>query len=421
MASLVLKASGSIGLRLLTQFSQFAFILLLGKVFTMNELGEYGLITSAILLIGYFLGLDVYQYNTREILNPKNDSTALITKQIKFFFSTYGVFFFLLLPVIFLQPGGINAGIVAFAMLITIFDHFSLESFRLFITLESPILANFLLFFRRGLWALLLILLYFGSIYENISLQFVLAFWLSGGLLTTSITLCYLHVRGYLDVKRVPFDLQWVKVAVRISLPYFISTLFFQATLYLNRYILAFCLGSESVGIFTFFQSISNILHVLTYTGIISQLRPSIIRNYNDENLPEFRKRLWLMASGIVLTSILIIFVFTISIDPVLQFTSKSELMAEKRLLYLLLASSALLSMIYVPSTILYTLRKDNIIFRGNMLGFIVNILLSIPFINAYGLVGAPVALLIALICSLTYFSIKVGKDYKPLLFGPIQ
>ena len=82
MNQIVTQSIMSLIIRLITAFGQLGLIIVLGKALTMTDLGIYGLITSCILISGYIIGFDIYQYNMREILNPNNDITAQITKQI---------------------------------------------------------------------------------------------------------------------------------------------------------------------------------------------------------------------------------------------------------------------------------------------------------------------------------------------------
>ena len=406
----------SLTIRLITTFGQLGLIVVLGKALTMTDLGIYGLITSCILISGYVIGFDIYQYNTREILNPDNNITAQITKQITFQLIIYFVIAITILPLIYFNPWDIDINIYILALLIIIFDHFSLESFRLFITLETPVLANILFFLRKGLWALAIAVIFFTGHNNLIKINSILLFWLISVIITSCVSLWILFHNKHIVFKGNLIDLSWIKNSVQIAFPFFISTLLYQVTLYINRYILVYLIDLSNAGIFTFFQTIANILHLLIYTSIISQLRPKIIRYYNQNELHRFRKYLFVMGIGILLISTFIILLIIITIDPFMNFMGKDELIRGKNVLYILLIGSVIMCITYVPSTILYVMKDDKIILWGNILGFISSIVFGLILVRNFGLIGAPLSMLSTQIICLAFFWHQIIKRHKDLM-----
>ena len=106
-------------------------------------------------MLTYVLGLDFYSFNNREILQENSSESG---KKIKnqFFYSpslpivlpllyVFGLFDFIGEKYIFLF------------YLILIFDHISIELYRLLVVFSKPIQANMNLFLRTGIWILVLI------------------------------------------------------------------------------------------------------------------------------------------------------------------------------------------------------------------------------------------------------------------------
>ena len=82
----------NLGLRGLSMLAKFLLVIYIGKYLSVEELGEYGLFITTITIAIYFLGLDFYTYNTREILaKEKVERLPLIRDQFVFHLIVYTI------------------------------------------------------------------------------------------------------------------------------------------------------------------------------------------------------------------------------------------------------------------------------------------------------------------------------------------
>lgn len=375
--------------------AKFLLIIYIGKYLSVDELGEYGLFVTTITIAIYFLGLDFYTYNTREILaKEKNERLPLIRDQLIFHLLIYVIILPLLLTIFTL--GIIDTAFILYFYLILVFEHLSQELYRLYTTLQKPIFANFLLFMRTGLWVYVVIAVWSLNVEKLMNLKTVWYGWTVGSFLSIIIGIMYLK-KDY-DFKSLTekIDWLWIKNGVKISIPFFIGTLAYKVIEFSDRYMIDYYMTKADVGIYTFFGGIANTIFTITFTLVIMVYYPKLIESYQRNKeyktlaKPFFYKTLLVSLA----TSILII----IFIYPVLNYMGKEEYENSILVLWLLMSATIILNISLVPHNILYAMNRDIIIRDITLIGAIINIILNLILIKDYGLVGAAVSTIIAFI-----------------------
>ena len=92
-------------IRGLTIFSRFILLFCLGKFFSTEDLGTYGIFYTTINLCVLTLGLDFYTFSNREVLYAETkDKLSILRNQLLFYVFTYVVF---LLPMVMIFTYGI--------------------------------------------------------------------------------------------------------------------------------------------------------------------------------------------------------------------------------------------------------------------------------------------------------------------------
>jgi len=211
----MLKTSiANLALRGLTLVSKFVLLLFIARFLSPEELGVWGLVNVTIGISLYFLGLDFYVYNTREILAVSEaERTPLIRDQLVFHALIYVVVLPLLLSVFL-------AGLIAWEYLpwfygLLVLEHISQESMRLLITLSRPTMANLVLFFRSGAWVYAVVA---AGLYRKgvLDLSFIWSGWIVGVLVSIGVAAFALRHMGWGRTAGISVDLSWMRKGVRV-------------------------------------------------------------------------------------------------------------------------------------------------------------------------------------------------------------
>lgn len=402
-----------VSFRLLSMLAKFILVILLSKYLGNNDLGEYSLFFTTISMSIFFLGMDFYVFNTREIIAvDKRDQAIYIRDQFIFYLLTYILF----LPILYsvFICGIINFKYIIIFYLVLICEHLSQEFYRLFITLSKQTLAVIILFIRSALWIYIIILmwcLHFG--WKYISLSFIYYSWFLSALLSIIIS-------GYFLVKEYGFssfkgkiNYLWIKKGVVISFPFFIGTIFYKIVEFSNRYIIDIFMDKSSVGIFSFYINIANSLQTLVYTLVIMIYFPKLLKLYNNKDeedldilIKNFSKEIILYS--LIFSSLIIIATYIISL-----YLDEKEISEYFSILLILLGAVFFLNLSFVEHYQLFAKKKDLLIRNITIIVGIVNVLLTIVGVNLWGLYGGAMAYLISFLLMFIIKKIYNKKDLK--------
>jgi len=387
----------NLGLRGISMLAKFLLIIYIGKYLSVDELGEYGLFVTTITIAIYFLGLDFYTYNTREILaKEKDERLPLIRDQFIFHLLVYVLVLPLLLTVF--TMGLIQTQFIIYFYLILVFEHLSQELYRLYTTLQKPIFANFLLFMRTGLWVYAVISLWYFNFEGMMNLETVWYGWAVGSFVSVIIGIVYLK-RDY-DFKSLTekIDWYWIKNGVKVSIPFFIGTLAYKVIEFSDRYMIDYYMTKADVGIYTFFSGIANTINIIVFTLVIMIYYPLLVEQYQNKKMDMFKKTLKIFSMKTVIFSIFSSIGILLLIGFVLDFMGKLEFHNNIEVLWLLIIANIILNISFIPHYVLYAAQKDIVIRNATLIGAVINIGLNLILIESYGLAGAVIATIISFI-----------------------
>ena len=375
--------------------AKFLLIIYIAKYLSVDELGEYGLFVTTITIAIYFLGLDFYTYNTREILaKEKNERLPLIRDQFIFHLLVYVIVLPLLLTVFTL--GIINTEFIVYFYLILVFEHLSQELYRLYTTLQKPIFANFLLFMRTGLWVYAVIALWYLNVEGTMNLLTVWYGWTVGSLISIIIGIIYLKTDYKFEDLSEAINWGWIKNGVKVSMPFFIGTLAYKIIEFSDRYMIDYYMTKADVGVYTFFGGIANTIFTVVFTLVLMVYYPKLIEAYQTKHEYKAVSKPFFYKTLIV--SLVTSFLVVVFIHPVLDYMSKEEFINNIEILWLLILATIVLNISFVPHYILYAMKRDIIIRDITLIGAAINIALNLVLIKEYGLVGAAISTIAAFI-----------------------
>ena len=169
----------------ITLGSKFLLSIYLVKFLSLEANGEYGIFVATISMLTYVLGLDFYSFNNREILQEKSSESG---KKIKNQFVLFTLVYLIIYRCyMFLDYFISGQKYILLFYLILIFDHISIELYRLLVVFSKPIQANMNLFLRTGIWILVLIFAWHNHFEDLKNLNSVFNLWLVGSFISLFI------------------------------------------------------------------------------------------------------------------------------------------------------------------------------------------------------------------------------------------
>jgi O-antigen/teichoic acid export membrane protein len=212
-------------LRLGTSVLKMLFVVLLSKELSVGDLAIYGNLTAYLQLMILVIGLDLYSYTNREILN-KDQETWVDLFFIQFVASLTVLFVSLFLLT---HYSSISTPIFIFCVILYM-DYVCQEVIRLLNALGLHEKASIIIFAKNGLYSSIwILLLMLGSEMETI--EKLIKIWMSS--LSIAVLLGVLYVRQEIRQFRLPsFDINLLSRALKSSAYFFLGTL-------ATRYVLA--------------------------------------------------------------------------------------------------------------------------------------------------------------------------------------
>jgi len=403
-------------LRGITVVGRLLIILFIGKYLSVQDLGIYSLFFTTIVLATLLIGFDFYTFRTREILSQNcTNKMEMIRDQFIFHFIGYLIILPVLMVIFWFDI--LSNNLIHMFYLILIMEHVSQEFFRLFTALSKPIWANIIFFIRTSAWVYILIPLVLLN-FLDFNLLFVFDFWLMGSTFSVIISLAILW-RMDLGSFLTPIQWGWIKKGLKVSIPFFISTIAYKTIEFSNRYFIDFLLTKDDVGVFSFFASFANTVHIFVFTGVIMLIYPKMIQAYETNKLEYGRLEKILKLYTFLFSICICLLVFFIT-PYILKVMDKNIFSEQLPVLWILLLSMFIFNMSLIPHYCLYIKKYDRHIMFITLSGSAINIILNIVLINLFGLIGASLSLLFTFTFILIlkyYVNLKADQNVDKINF----
>lgn len=387
---------GNLSLRAITIGLKFVLIFGVSKYYSTEDLGLYGLFTTNISVLMFFVGFDFYTYAHRELLvSPISDRGKIVSHSLIFFLFTYLVVCPLSFFVIFGSILPIKVMLWLYVLLV--FEHLSQELFRILILFGNQYYANFLFFIRSSSWILPVLLYWYISEFQNLELDWIFLFWTLGSFV--SVILGAVKLRQYLPPKPfqfTTFDYGWLKSGMPVALKFLVGTLAFKVVEFSDRYFIDQYLDKETVGIYTLYYSFANVVQTLVFTLVIAEMYPKVTQYYLNGDFASFKSYRRLFERKVWVISIIAAILVFILIFPALNFIGKLQFFSELETFALLLFAVFLLNVSFVPHYILYAFKMDTEVMICTVIAAVINITANFILIKSYGIVGTAISAVIS-------------------------
>lgn len=394
----------NISLRASTLIGKFLLIFFLAHFLAPGELGLYGLLTAAVGYALYAVGLDFYTYSTRELLKYERSVWGRYLKG-------HGTLCLLLYAV--LAPVVLSlffADFLPWSLLpwffgLLVLEHINQELGRLLVAVGQPIVASIILFFRSGLWAVLITVLMFLDPQWR-SLDRVFMAWGGGALLGLGV--------GGWRVRRLgigqwnsAIDWAWVRRGVTIAIPFILATLALRGLSTLDRFWFQMLVDLDTLGAYVLFTGIAGALLSFLDAGVFAFIYPVLIKAYQDQNQVAFARGMRKLFLQTLVISVGFVFCALLVIHPLLTWLDKPLYLAQMHLFPWILTSAILYALGMIPHYALYAQSKDKPIIRSHITSlaiFVMTTALISPWLDG---LAVPIGLCI------TFFFILCWKTWS--------
>lgn len=400
----------NLALRGITLGSKFLLSIYLVKFLSLEANGEYGIFVATISMLTYVLGLDFYSFNNREILQENSLESG---KKIKNQFFLFTLVYLLVLPLLYVFGlfDFIGEKYILLFYLILIFDHISIELYRLLVVFSKPIQANMNLFLRTGIWILVLIFAWHNHFEDLKNLNSVFNLWLLGSFISVIYSIFSLSTVGVNIPWKEKIETKWILKGLKIALPFFIATLSYKIIQFADRYMVEFYLGTKQTGIYYFFSNISMLIETFVQTTVVMIYSPKLIASLKKDKpfqIDIFKN----FSKEIIIYSVVAVASVCAIIYPLLHVVEKTELFLSISVFFVMVITRFIFNISLIYHFKLYVGKKDRVIMTSTLVAVLFNISLNFILIPLYGLIGGALATLISIFVMMS-FKLFYAKKYE--------
>jgi O-antigen/teichoic acid export membrane protein len=253
--------------------AKFLLAVYTARYLGLADLGIYGLLVAGTTIVPAIAGFGMTDWIVRRIVDlPSAQAMPLMASRSTLTICVHLVVQPLLLATDVLLGEPVPLRLAALAGLILMLDNLNSEATDMLVARRHILLANGLTFLRAGLWPLLVIAV--GLVLpQTRTLEALLIGW-AAMLVLSSLILLGLLMRGGRWRHMRP---QWGPYLPQLagSRALYVKDVSATLSIFVDRFIISMFLGLELTGVYTFFWSITNVVHSIALVGmLLSQLAP---------------------------------------------------------------------------------------------------------------------------------------------------
>jgi O-antigen/teichoic acid export membrane protein len=246
-ASVVIAA-----LRFVTFGAKLALTLYMGRYLSLSEMGTYGLIFGAVMVLTIVLGCRLDYVMSRDLVRVGEKMAAFkMRDQAVFYGANYLFAAVCIVCLIVTNATATSPRILAYVLALTITNSCVDFAYSNLNSMEKPLLANALFFIAGGAWCIAAIFL--GIVEPHFrTVDTILIAWFVGNVAFCGATCWALRRLPWREAFQEPVNWAWVRGSIRKSFLFWIGMLGLSVGGYTDRFVLMHFLGLDEVGIATF-------------------------------------------------------------------------------------------------------------------------------------------------------------------------
>lgn len=237
------------------------------------ELGVFGLIGATIALAIQIYGHDFYVYTVRQLsVAELGDVRYRLRDQFLLFGAIYTVGTVALAAL--LPLFGLDPALALLTAAIAVFQHVSVELYRVLLRLERTVSASLCFFVRDAAWVPACPLVWW--LRGGFGLSDILLLWLAGSIAATGYA-AWSVLRATPAAPPRPIDRAWLARGIRTGLRMLPGTLSLRGLFTVDRMIMALVVPPEALGAYVFFASLCTAATGLFESGIMPYFWPRLL------------------------------------------------------------------------------------------------------------------------------------------------
>lgn len=321
-------------LKSISLLAKFVFILIAGREISEVDFGNYALFSALIMYVSGLIGCEYHAYSNRALLVSSGAKRKLIsTNQVGF------VIFALTfcMPILFIlaKIGVIPAGLEWWFVLLLVLEYVSLEMIRLLNILDNQIKSTIVYSAKTSCW--MLPMAFFWLAGYHFDTNDLYEYWCYFSLVSVILGLFFLKSHLKRGIRLRLFNFSYIKQGVVNSKDILLSSQVSLLIFVLDRYILNYTAGIESVSsYFFFFMLTSSLLSVLESSVFVFAI-PELIRKVNQGYGKEIKIALNKMIKVTMTAACIGSLVMFLVVEPIIEFVGKDTFKSHKVVFYLLI------------------------------------------------------------------------------------
>lgn len=377
-------------IRITVLILKFLFTLFLAKFLGFHEVGLYGLLLGASVVLPVFIGLGINYSLIREAVNEAPEQ--IVRGIVRYLYWVLSVY--LLLACISVAAG-IATGKMAFwvmAVPLLFVEHLHVDAYQLLLNRSKAISANLILFVRSAAWMLIYVPLAFHDPGLR-NVETVMIFWLLGGVCGLAALMATLRdwpwriSVGWKDTRK------WLLLAIRSSKFPYLNSLGTTTSFYVDRYLITIFLGLELAGVYIFFWTIYSALFNLVYTGVVQFYRPKLVIACKSADIAYISMYQQCMKQT-AFVSLMMSIMAGIAVSRLVPYLDKPLVVEWLPVMWGVLAVVVVSLLREVQVLVFYSHHEDALLFKSIVVMLVIALFLNLLLIPMLGLWGAALAFL---------------------------
>ncbi|MBC3362637.1 hypothetical protein [Pseudomonas sp. SWRI154] len=380
----------NVAIRGLTLASKFLLIFFLARFLEPAELGIYGLLAATVGYSLYLLGFDFYTYSTRELLKRDREEWGGVLKAQAALTVVLYAIFLPLLSLIFVKDL-LPMSVIGWFFALLVLEHLTQELGRLLVAVSDQLYASLMLFFRSGIWAVLVTGLMF-VMPDARDLDVVFGAWTAGGVVALFLGVFRIKRMG-LSGWRQEVDWAWIVRGLKIAFALLVATLAIRGLFTLDRYWFQELAGVEVLGAYVLFTGISMALVSFLDAGVFAFIYPGLIRAYQQTDGDAFRRGFRKLLFQTAALSGVFAVVGLLAISHLLDWLGKPLYTEQQGLFVWILLATVLYALGMVPHYGLYAQGRDRPIIHSHIASLLIFVLATWIFAQYRPQLAVPLGL----------------------------
>jgi O-antigen/teichoic acid export membrane protein len=399
---------------------KLALTLYMGRYLSLSEIGTYGLVFSAVMVLTIVLGCRLDYVMSRDLVRVSSRTAALkMRDQTVFYFVNYLIAAACIAFLMVTNATAISPRILGYVLALTISNGCVDFAYSNLNAMEKPLLANALFFIAGGAWCIAAIA--FGLVEPHFrSVDAILIAWFAGNVAFCIATCWALRRMPWRELFRQPVDWGWIGKSVRKSFLYWIGMVGLSVGAYTDRFVLMHFVGLDEVGIATFYLSLAGAVLTLVQATVLAVAYPRLVASHRDGLTELFQREVQQTSRQVLFLATLAGVAVGLAVPLLGTVFGRPEFAKYAPILWMIICAMWIKANAELLYQVLFARHQDRAIWLGNLLYLLPAVATTGLFVWLLGFYGIGVGALVASLF-IYFWRLWAARSYSLVLDLPRQ